>query len=242
MIHIVVRATLDWNDQAAFEAQIPAQVRPGIDAWNATFDMPYHIYRRELKRIAGHSLARVEGAACVSVQEVPSGALVVPVDDDDWFAPELGRVLQGHLAGGLAGCSWPSRFLEVPISTPHRLGLLARRIFPQRPPRWLCTTNNYAVVYGPETADLLNGHIRATNWFLANPGMVRRLEEPLSLMNRTLASTTQLRSHPSPAVLRRKFRAYAKLYDQRPPVDVPWCAPYVVMMRELHAELRIRQP
>lgn len=242
MIHIVVRATLDWNDEAAFNAQIPAQVRPGVEAWKATFEMPYHIYRRELKRIAGHSLARVQDAACVPAQEVPRGALAVPVDDDDWFAPELGRVLQGHLAGGHAGYSWPSRFLEVPISTSHRLGLLARRILPQRPPRWLCTTNNYAVVYGPDTADLLHGHIRATNWFLAHPQLVRRLEEPLSLMNRTLASTTQLRSQPSPAVLRRKFHAYSTLYHQPPPVDLPWCAPYVEMMRELHAELQLRQP
>jgi hypothetical protein len=240
MIHIVVRATVDWNDEAAFNAQIPAQVRPGIEAWNATFQMPFHIYRRELKRIAGLSLARVEGATCVPAQDVPAGALAVPVDDDDWFAPALGRVLQGYLAGGQAGYSWPSRFLEVPISTSHRLGLLGRRIFPQRPPRWLCTTNNYAVVYGPETADLLNGHIRATNWFLAHPQAVRRLDEPLSLMNRTLASTTQLRSRPSPAILRRKFHAYSKLYDQPPAVDLAWSAAYVQMMRELHSELRLR--
>lgn len=242
MIYIVVRATLEWSDEAAFRAQVPEQVRSGVEAWNATFDMPYHIYRRELKRIASHSLARVEDAECVPAPEVPTGALAVPVDDDDWFAPELARALQGHLAGGHSGYSWPSRFLEVPISTWHRLGLLERRIFPQRPPRWLCTTNNYAVVYGPETADLLHGHIRATNWFLAHPQAVRRLEQPLSLMNRTLASATQLRSRPSRAVLRRKFHEYSKLYSLPAPADLPWCSLYVAMMRELHSELRLRQP
>ena len=242
MICIVVRKTVDWGDEAAFRAQLPANMRAGVELWNATFEMPFHVFRRELKRIAEHNLARVEGARCVPRGDVPRGAVVVPVDDDDWFAPDLARVLSRVLTGEVAGCYWPSRFLELPISLPHRLGLIRRRLWPRTRPRWLCTTNNYAVIHGPETAELAIGHITATRWFLAHPAAVIRLEQPLSLMNRTLASTTQLSSRPSRGLLVRKYHRYSRLYERPAPADLPWCAPYLAMMRALHAELRLRQP
>jgi hypothetical protein len=188
----VIRKTLDWIDEAAFRAQIPDEMQAGIGLWDATFAMPYHLFRRELKRIAQCNLARIEGTLCVSRQEIPAGTVAVPVDDDDWFAPELARVLEQGMADH-TGCCWPSRFLEVPISLPHQLGHIRQVLFPHTQPRWLCTSNNYAVVYGSETADQLVGHIRATRWFLAHPSAVAHIAQPLRLTNRSLASTTQLR-------------------------------------------------
>lgn len=240
MIYIVVRRTLDWADEAAFRAQIPDEMRAGIETWNATFEMPYHQYRCELKRIAQFNLARVQRAACVAQKDIPEGAVAVPVDDDDWFAPGLADLLEKS-TGDHSGCFWPSRFLELPISLPHRLGLIRKRLFPSTRPRWLCTTNNYAVVYGPTTADLLNSHVRASKWFLAHPSDVIRIVQPLSLMNRTLASTTQLRSCPSRALLLRKHRRYRKLYQRPAPSDLEWCEPYLVMMRELQTRLHPRR-
>lgn len=239
MIYIVIRKTLDWADEAAFRAQIPDEMRAGIETWNATFDMPYHEYRRELKQIAQLNLARIPGTACVSQSEIPEGAVAVPVDDDDWFAPGLAGELRKSLSD-YSGCYWPSRFLELPISLPHRLGLIRRKLFPSMKPRWLCTTNNYAVVYGPKTADLLSSHVRASHWFLAHPSVVIRIVQPLSLMNRTLASTTQLRSRPSRALLLRKHRRYLKLYERPAPPDLAWCEPYLAMMLDLHSQLHPR--
>ena len=95
----------------------------------------------------------------------------MPVDDDDWFAPGLAQALERGMGDHL-GCYWPSRFLELPISLSHRLGLIRRTLFPSTKPRWLCTTNNYAIVYGRKTADLLDSHVRATHWFLAHPSAV----------------------------------------------------------------------
>ena len=240
MIHIVVRRTVDWGDEAAFNAQIPENMRAGVALWNETFVMPYHLFRRELRRIAACNLSRVEGARCVPREAVPEGALAVPVDDDDWFAPGLARVIETSLGGGHSGCYWPSRFLELPISFGHRLGLIRRALFPGTPPRWLCTTNNYAVRMAPDTAPLINGHIQATRWFLANPSAVLAIGQPLSLMNRTLASITQLRSRPSRALLLRKHRGYQRLYTKPAPPDLAWCEPYLAMMRDLTAELRPR--
>ena len=240
MIYIVIRKTLDWADEAAFRAQIPEDVRAGIETWNATFEMPYHLYRCELKRIAQLNLMRTPGAACVSQKEIPEGAVAVPVDDDDWFAPDLAEAIEKGISDR-SGCYWPSRFLELPISLTHRLSLIRRALFPSTKPYWLCTTNNYAVVYGPRTADLLNSHVRASRWFLAHPSDVIRLEQPLSLMNRTLASTTQLRSRPSRALLLRKHRRYLRVYKRPAPAGLEWCAPYLEMLRDLHGRLHPRR-
>jgi hypothetical protein len=240
VIYIVVRRTTDWGDEAAFRAQIPENVRAGVALWNATFDMPYHLYRRELKRIAECNLSQVAGARCVRRDGIPAGSLAVPVDDDDWFAPGLAAVLEGTCDDGRFGCYWPSRFLEVPISFGHRLGLIRRALVPGTRPRWLCTTNNYAVRMRPETASLVDGHIQATRWFLAHPSAVQHIAQPLSLMNRTLASVTQLRTHPSRSLLLRKHRRYQRLYAKPAPPDLGWCEPYLAMMRDLTAEMRLR--
>ena len=71
MIYIVIRKTLDWANEAAFRAQIPEEMRAGIEMWNATFNMPYHQYRSELKRIAQLNLAGIQGAGMRSTKRNP---------------------------------------------------------------------------------------------------------------------------------------------------------------------------
>jgi hypothetical protein len=239
MIYIVIRKTLDWQDEAAFQAQIPVNMRYGIELWNSTFNVPFHQYRAELKRIAQLNLSRVEGIQCLSLPDIPTGSIVVPADDDDWFAPDMAQVLQRYLCD-CEGYYWPSRFLEVPLSPAHHLYLIRRKLFPFTKPYWLCTTNNYAVRYNSRTADLPHNHVVATQWFLAHPSVVKRIELPISLMNRTLASMTHLRTHPSRTLLLRKYRRYRELYDQPVPKDLAWCKPYVDRMRDLHSQLRLR--
>ncbi|MFI5394687.1 MAG: hypothetical protein ACHQ9S_04065 [Candidatus Binatia bacterium] len=241
MIYIVVRKTTDWGNEATFRAQIPAGLEPVVELWNTTFEMPYHLFRRELKRIAQLSLSRIQGAVCVARDEIPKDAVVLPTDDDDWFSPRLAKVLEENVDGRHAGYHWPSQFIEVPISLPHQLGLIRRAIFPRTPPKWLCTTNNYAVVMRSDTAPLIDSHIKASRWFIAHPAAVKRLGEPLSVMNRSLASRTSLRSKPSRSALVRKFRRYETLYRRALPPELSWCEPYVVMMRDLMDQLRLRR-
>lgn len=236
MIYIVIRKTLDWDDRAAFLAQLRDDMREGVALWDATFNMPFHIYRRELKRIAGLNLSALEGASCVPIQEVPRGELVVPVDDDDWFSPDLARVLE-CAADEATAYYWPRRFLEIPTHFRHEIGLIRRRIFPATKPRFLCNTNNYAFRWRDERQDILLNHSFATDWYLANLPEVKKLDRPLSLINRTLASITQLSLQPSRSQLLRKYRRYRRLYLKPPLEDMRWCTPYLEQMRELHKEL-----
>jgi hypothetical protein len=253
MIAIVIRRTVDYGNETAFNAQIPQNMRAGVALWNATFDMPYNLFRRELKRIAGINLSRVDNASCLPIEEVPNGVLTVPVDDDDWFAPDLGLALEAGVPDEYRGCYWDGRFLEVYTSVAHRFSLLLPRslvirllairrvIFPGARPQWMCMTNNYAVRHGPDAVPLLLDHRRATYWFLAHPSSVLRLDRTLSLMNRSLASTTQLWSRPSRALLLSKFRRYRSLYAKPAPADLAWCEPYVAMMRDLMAAVKPRK-
>jgi hypothetical protein len=240
VIRIVVRETTDWEDEPRVRAQLPEGFQTLVDLWNATFDMPYHRFRHELKRIAESSWSRVEGAACVPRDEVPEGAIVVPTDDDDWFSPGLARAIEG--AGHGLGYRWPSRFLEVPITLRHRLGRIRRALFPRTRPKWFCTTNNYAFVRGGVPPILLDDHMAASEWFLARADAVRRLDEPLSVMNRSLASQSTLRfaGPMSRAKLLRKYRSYRKLYLAPPPEDLAWCEPYVKRMADLMGRLHPR--
>jgi len=241
MIYIVVRKTTDWGDEATFRAQIPEGFEPVVETWNATFDMPYHLFRRELKRIAQLNLSRIPGAVCVPHEEVPEYGIVVPTDDDDWFSPRVAEVLEQNIDGQHAGYYWPSEFIEVPIHLPHRLGLIRRAIFPRTPPHFLCTTNNYAVVMCSEMAPFIDKHVQASRWFVAHPAAVKRIGEHLSVMNRTLASRTSLWKKPGRSALIRKYHQYQKLYRRALSPELSWCEQYYAMMRDLMDHLRLRR-
>ena len=241
MIYIVVRQTTEWGNEAVVRAQLPERIRHAVDLWNSTFALPYHVFRRELTRIAKINRSRIAGASCVARAEVPAGATVVPTDDDDWFVPELATTLETAIDGTHVGYYWPSEFIEVPISLGHQLGLIRRAIFPSTPPKWRCITNNYAVKMSPAAAPLIENHMIASHWFVANPGAVRRLEDHLSVMNRTLASQTSLAHVKSQLDLLRKFRRYQRVYRRPLSPQLTWCEPYVAMMRGLMDGLRRRK-
>jgi hypothetical protein len=246
MIYIWVRATVDWTDEQAFRAQLPARLERKVDVWNETFTVPFHAFRHRLRQIAARNHSRVANSVIAEWDEIPDGGLVLPVDDDDWFAPDIASHLQEAYDGRARGCYWPSSFIELPIHFPHRLGLIRRRLFPRTPPKFICTTNNYAMVKGPGAKPLLESHLRASHW-LENeePGGLTRIDRRLSVMNRSLASITSLAAG-KPSITRsqlvRKFHRYRRLYDRVNVPELDWAAPYLSMMSRLMGELRIREP
>lgn len=247
MIYIWVRETTDWEDERAFRAQLDPRFEPKVEAWNRTFNIPFHVWRGEVKRIAQLNLSRVENSARLGWDEIPEGALVAPLDDDDWFAPDLGKVLEREYDPGASGYHWINGFVQVPTYFGHRIHLIRRRLL-GAPAKLTCTTNNYALVKGPGVKDLLSRHVQAGEWFDAQEaGAVRKIERRLSVMNRTLASQTQMGGGRRPYVTRseliRKFQSYRRLYERpRLPDELAWCRPYVKMMAELVDRLRVKEP
>lgn len=249
MLFIWVRATTDWSHEAACYAQLRPEFVGMAALWNSTFTMPYHLFRHRVRLIAQRNHADVAGAVCARWEEIPDGALVVPVDDD-WFAPNLGEALAAARRPDAIGCFWMRSFLEVTISPVAEIGTWIRKLFSNRPPKWLCSTNNYALVKGalgkePATKRLCRSHTEASVWFEEHRGpLVSALDRRLSLMNRTLASQTSLghrRARISRTELLLKFFRYRLLYAQPLPPELSWADPYCKQMDALMGELQTRR-
>jgi hypothetical protein len=244
-VYIWVRATVDW----ASEELVRPKFRPRVELWNDTFNLPFHVFRARVREIARLNHSRVEGAICAGWDEIPDGSLVLPVDDDDWFAPDIVRVLRAEFDPRAVGYYWISSWVEVPTTLGHRLYLIQRRLLPWTPPKWIFTTNNYAMVKAGDVRWLLERHTQASRWFegkIEGPprGTMKRIDRRLSVANRTLGSQTSLRfNHPSMSrsELIRKYRRYRRLYERRTPRELDWCRPYKRMMAALMAELEVRR-
>jgi hypothetical protein len=245
LVYIVVRRTTDWANEATVRAQLPDGFAPLVDLWNDTFDMPYHRFRQQLKQIAQANHARVEGAVTAALKDVPPGALIAPVDDDDWFSPEMARAVADSRDERYQGYRWPSRFLEVPPNFDQWLGAWRRRLFPSTPLRWLCTTNNHVIENIPGVGQIVGSHIRATEWFVQNEAVVKVLDVPLSLQNRNLASQTALLFRSGVIMTRskllRRHRQYRALYAKGPRTLPPWCELPIARMAELMQALHVRR-
>jgi hypothetical protein len=247
VIYVWIRQTLNWEDEAEFEAQLGAFFRPRVELWNRTFEMPFHRFRHRVAEIARISLSRVDNATVARWDEIPDGALVVPVDDDDWLAPFLGSSLDAELEAGIDGYRWTGSWMEVPLHAGHRLYLTRRRLFPFSWERHFCWSNNYALRKAQGTKPMFYDHVRADHHFLRwkEEGRVKMIARRLSVINRTLASQTTLwvnRPSLSREQLLRKYRRYGRLYRRRLPEQVAWCAPYVAMMAELMEQLSVKRP
>jgi hypothetical protein len=242
VVHIWVRATLDYDDARAFADRLRPDFRAMVELWDTTFALPYRVFRGRLRAIARENLTHVEGAVCSPWEEIPDGALVLPCDDDDWFRSDAAVV--AARSAGAGGVRWQSSFLEVPTDWRHQLGIWRRHVQGPRP-RFLCTTNNYGLRKTAATPELLRSHLAASAWVLAQPeGAVPFVRERLSLMNRTFASQTALRRrHGGPISRRalvRKLARYRRLYDTPLRDELAWAQPYADRMRELTAELELR--
>lgn len=248
MTFIWVRAGAPWDDEERARSEIRPDLRLRLDLWNETFNISYQRFRRRVAEIAELNHSRVEGAVRAEWDQIPDGALVLPVDDDDWFAPDAARILETELVPEARGYLWDSRWIEVPINAGHRLYLLRRRLRPRTAPIWICTTNNYAMVKDAEAKELLGDHMSASRWFEPRvsdgTASVKRFEGELSIANRTLASMTSLRIHHPQHRFRRgelvrKYRRYKRLYRRREATAPEWSRPFVRMMAELMDELAL---
>lgn len=240
-----IRRTVDWTDERAFRAQLSPGFRPFVELWDEVFDLPYHRFRAELRRIAAENHARIDGArVVVDWAEIPDGAIVLPVDDDDWFAPDVARVLRTHDSPELLGFRWKASFLEVPFHFRHRLGMFWRSFLDDPPLPFPFITNNYALRRRDELRPLLLDHVRASAWLRAtHAARVHRIPRRLGLMNRTLASQTTLRMLPRitrRTSLVRKYHRYRVLYRRPLPSGLEWAAPSVARMDQLMANLNLR--
>lgn len=241
-VHICVRQTLPWEDAALVSAGLHPRFQQKYDTWNATLTMPYRVFRQRLTEIARLNVSRVDGAVSSSIGDVPAGHLIVPVDDDDWFAPDLVAHLRRANDSQAVAYLWSQATLqpEGPLAPfrRHIARLVGRR------DKHVCKTCNYALRQLPSLTPLLSNHVHASRYVDAHPAQVRRLPATLSIQNRSLASQTTLawgRPTIHSSRLISLVAKYRGLYtDWRPPDGLQWAVPYVRLMAELMTEIRVR--
>jgi hypothetical protein len=240
MICICVRRTLDWGNKAAVDAGLIETFRPKVELWNATFTIPYHEFRQRLKSIAELSLDRVEGAQRASVEAAPPGALLVPVDDDDWFSPDLANRLREEFDPSISCYYWSRHILEPGRHVRRFKGLLKEFLTGEV----IFATNNYAIRNIGDLASVTGPHMQAWRHFQATPEQVKYLPAALSIHNRSLASQTTLgmgRQSLSRDQLIERFDRYRTLYAKTHLWwRLRWAAPYVALMSELMDALKPR--
>jgi hypothetical protein len=237
--YICIRRTLDWLDEAVVAANLRPTFRPKVEVWNATLDPPYHLFRHRLKQIAQENLARVAHAVHAPFEEIPRGAVVIPVDDDDWLSPELADRLTEAYDPAVHGYLWTREVLEPPVSRRTRLW------------NWLwswkastCATNNYAVANEPELAELVSRHVLAGRYFDAHAARIKRIPGVLSIQNRNVSSQTAM-AWRRPSITREELVAsverHRSLYSSWALRDeLHWARPCLARMAELTAQIRVK--
>jgi hypothetical protein len=239
MIYIQVRRTLDWKDRAAVEKGLVAKFRPKAAMWDATFNMPYHLFRQRVKEIAELNLSRVENARVVTAHEpVPAEAMIAPVDDDDWFSPDLGNILGELTDPAIFGCHWIRHILEPERHRRRYKGLLKEAVTR----KVILATNNYAFRNRPGIEILLRDHLSASLRLQSTPAEFRYLPLAMSIHNRSMASQTVL-AIGRPTISRDELieiyaqhrRLYARTFLSP---SLRWAKPYVAMMSQLMDELK----
>jgi hypothetical protein len=242
VIHICVRKTLDWRNEALADASILPEFRAKYEMWNATFDMPYAAFRQRVKEIAELSLSRVVGARRTSLGEVPPGELIVPVDDDDWFAPNLANEIRRLFDPDASGYRWRRDVVEpLPGGSRIRSWWVRNRELE----RLTCASNNYAIVNTPRLTALVSNHLRASEYFDAHPAELRRTTKVLGIQNRSPASQTALawrRPTISRGELIETLERYRGLHGSwKLGRALRWAAPYLRATADLIDELRVRE-
>ncbi|MGE0702596.1 MAG: hypothetical protein AB7F99_12220 [Vicinamibacterales bacterium] len=242
-VHIWVRRTLDWRDDALVAEQLVPEVRPFVEVWNATFAMRYNVFRQRMKDVAALSLSRVEGAQITArFEDIPDGAMLVPVDDDDWFAPDLAHRLLNAYDTEARGYSWNRELIE-PQS---RLLGLRRTVarWRERPTKYTCKTNSYALRKDPGVQPFALLHKRAGTYFDTYSREIRRVDGTLGVQVRNPASWSESRRancEPTAEWFRQLSGRYRQTYaGWRLRSDVRWAQPYLAQVAELMRELQIR--
>ena len=240
---ICIRAGLPWHDEAAATAGLLPELRQKVVVWNECFSLRYAPFRARLVEIARENWSRIENAQPMRPEDVAAGTLLVPVDDDDWFAPDLASHLLPEQETPFEGLHWDRYILELP-RRPRRFPWRRQRRAADTS-RHTCGSNNYAIRHRPEFARGITNHVWASEWFDAHPGRVKRLAASLSVQNRNLASRSglggQKRLEITHAALIERFRRHRKLYHRlRLPPEVAWAQPHVAAMAELMDAIQLR--
>ncbi|MCG6154359.1 class I SAM-dependent methyltransferase [Rubinisphaera margarita] len=221
-----------------------------IELWNRTFTMTYFEYRQNIKDIAELNRSHICNIDLVvrnrhSVSHVKtSEAIFIPVDDDDWFRPDIVSTLLHNSNSETDLISWRD---AIYCPTRYRKNQNGEReiIFPRGLSEHGFATNAYAITakgldrFSPEDqAMMLDRHGTVLKTFRACQPCFSHiiLEEPQSITHKSPASITKLQPISSQTELLDQMRTISR-EDEPESICMPWAKPYIRQAQQLNREL-----
>jgi len=235
-VFVCCRTSMNWRAQTLetfvqnprlkqWQRQMPKMVDSFIrmvEIWNSTLKLSYFQYRHHIKEIAVRSWRSIHGARVITETELNSiqDGLLLAVDDDDWFAPEIVRSIHSYPRNDLyiwdSAAWWPGRYAERHV---------LRR-------KEICFTNNFAFSIRVLKLRRLNMREHTAFTQLFRSWVPCHIKQPLSMTHKSMASFSVLRRMQSGQQLKRMFKQL--IYPQIYPA---WATPYVEAVRELNQRL-----
>jgi len=238
---IVLRPSQDWSRITRDEYRVhsrdfcrsinrpPDQMNELVDLWDSSFRISYFETRQRMKDIARSNLANVRSAHLVDIGAfaVDDACAVCFVDDDDWFAPDLGEHLD--FASACDALIWTHVAVGF-LTHPYPL-----QRWPAGESKLLCFTNNYAV-----SAEYVRAHgiDQVAQHWLADAAFrslrIRAIPLPLSVANKHPASVVSLERNLqgrfTPAKLRdvlARFVRGTRSLDAGALTGIEWARPFL---------------
>jgi hypothetical protein len=153
-ITIIPRQTLDWQSMTLEKYRTesePFRTLAGLRAgyltevaelWDSTFAISYFSSRQQMKAIAQQNLCSIPGVSISTDGVLADSDIGCPVDDDDWYSPELpAKLLEAPPADAYV---W--NHLQFGFCLSHPLDKWTSGLALLVPTQnYSCWTNNYAV-------------------------------------------------------------------------------------------------
>jgi len=254
---IACRDAIPWgkiNTVAELAAYSPRsknimdEVGEWIEAWNACFGMTFFEGRRRIAEIAKQNWAAVPDVDGIftSLELAREAAdiddVILPVDDDDWFAPIVVYTLRSLPFGRLV--YWDDvAFESLPLAIIRRTNSEDRR----------CRTNSYAtrVKNNSWLMPMLKHHAKVATPKLQDGEIDGTgFSAALSCANKSILSVTQLARRQRRQQKNGRTKSdmsrdmwvswvhQVAIYKTRPEEsDTRWIRPYIDQMQKLYAEI-----
>jgi hypothetical protein len=261
----ILRQSPDWHslaadfkqgnkiDPARFRPPVPVPGFPGnivqlVAQWNETMGVDFFSCRSRLKEMCEDSIAKIPGAKRVSYLDLESiGPEITNYvaffhDDDDWFAPDMARILEDVLPDDYDICVFPLVRIATLTSTVIRQGGRPDVLVGvPRPFSHRYQSNNYGIngrICNNETLLNMKDHVLGSEF--ANTKGLRD-----TYVNRVLSATVKTpcsaqavaQMFRDPAKARTHVQAYVTAIKALEiPGNLPWIAERLKNVIELFSE------
>lgn len=213
------------------------QVDEILNIWDSVFKTSYIEFRKCLSNLSKLALKDVKFDNIINQYQysVPSNDIVVPVDDDDWFHPNIIEVLKNTNANLVYWNILNNTEGALQFFNPSNTKV-----------PFVFETNNHAL-FAPKNKEYILNHTILNR---DSKGKGHYINDSLSLHNRSIASISllgeKLLGHRSNNIIHDKKKALLELYEKYQEIDVTLQHPayfddYLEKIKTIHKKIKIRK-